>query len=489
MSQLSRRFVFLLFVCSFFGTASFMTLYTLGYRYNTQRGIFIYTGSVTIQSNPITVNITLDKEISKASINQLNGSYHIAGLKPGEHSIEINADGYNTWSKKFIVNSGISTEFWNVMLTKTTYPETSYTTKPLHKIFPSPTSTLFAYVSIGDKGFSVNTFDTEANEDVSIFNTQDSSFDRDDKENIEWSIDSDYVSIPAIKDGQKNYFIVNNTTENTPVNLQENTQLEDLHSVRWDSSRDTFLLALSGKTLYEIDINSPQDKKVIVQNVQSYDISGNDIYIFEPSPSNIVYKTSINNLESHIQITTLPDAHASDQRYSIIAYDQNRIILINYFTGKLIAYNKNNAATHTFTVDSDARGAQFSDDGKKLLYWTDKEMFVYFTRDWDTQPVRQADSSLTVGRFSQDIDNVHWAKDYEHVTFSVGNGIKLIELDTRGEKSIMDVITLAHQPLQILSNFDKSRLFYTVTNDSLQNQTLHSIDFPEITPGFFTTGR
>ncbi|MDD5083741.1 MAG: carboxypeptidase-like regulatory domain-containing protein [Candidatus Moranbacteria bacterium] len=488
MKQLPRRLIFILFVCSFFSTASFITFYTLGYRYNTERGIFIYTGSITVQSNPAIVNISVDNEPSKANINQLNGSYHLAGLQPGEHFIEVSADGYTTWSKKFIVNSGISTEFWNVMLTKTAYAETTYPTEPINKVFPSPTSTLLAYVSTTDGGFSVNTFDTEANETVSIFDTQDYAFDRDDKENIEWSIDSDYVSIPVTKNDQKNYFIVNNDTKEV-INLHDIAQIEDIHGVRWDSSRNKFVLALSGKTLYEVNIDSPEDKKVLAENVQSYDISGNDIYIFEPAPSHIVYKTSINNLETRIPVTTLPEFYADDDRYSIIAYDQNRLILINYFTGKLFGYNKNDASIRTFSVDADAKGAQFSDDGKKVLYWTDREMFVYFNRDWETQPVRLADTSITLGRFSQGINNIHWAKDYEHATFSVGNSVKLIELDNRGEKSIMDVITLPYPPLQILSNFDQNMLFYTLTEGSLQNQGLRSINFPEEVAGLFTPNR
>lgn len=486
MKKHSRRLIFILFICSFFFTASFITLRTLGYRYNTARGIFIYTGSLTIQANPVTVTITVDNESTESTIKQLNGAYHLAGLVPGEHFVKVSAEGYTTWSKKFIVNSGISTEFWNVMLTRNEYAQIDYDTSLINKVFPSPKSTLLASVSATETNFAVNTFDTEKMETKPIFETQDSSFDRDDKENIEWSIDANYVSIPVIKDGQKNYIIVNSVTRET-LNLKDSVQLDNLHMVRWDSSRNQYLLALSGNTLYEINTATPEEKKVLAENVQSYDISGNDLYILEHSPSNIVYKTSINNLDAHIQITTLPNDNTNDNRYSIIAYDQNRIMLINYFTGKLFGYNKNDTITNTFSLNENAKGVQFSDDGKKVLYWTDREILVYFTRDWETQPLRKADTSLTIGRFSQGIDNIHWAKDYEHVTFSVGNKLKLIELDTRGEKSIMDIMTLPHAPLQILSNFDKNMLFYTFTEDSLQKQTLHSINFPEKVAGFFST--
>lgn len=489
MKKHFRRVIFIVFVCSFFATAGSVTLYTLGYRYSMERGVFIYTGSVTIQANPETVAISVDNAPAKADINQLNGSYHIAGLEPGEHTVEISAEGFNPWAKKFIVNSGISTEFWNIMLTRKEYPEASYATLPVYKVFPSPKSTLLAYVSTPDsKGFSVNTLDTETDTTTPVFSTQDSSFDRNAKENIEWSIDADYISIPTESDGKKNYFIVNSDTKDS-VGLHDASGLDDLRMVRWDSSRNTFLLALSGNTLYEIDIANPSDKKALAQNVQSYDISGNDLYILETSPSDIVYKTSITNLDAHIQITTLPAEDAQDDRFSVIAYDENRIMLINYFTGKLIVYNKNDTDIRTFRLDSNAKGAQFSDDGKKLLYWTDREMFVYFTRNWETQPLRDAGSSLTIGRLSQAIDNVHWAKDYEHVTFSVGNDIKLMELDNRGEKSIMDIISLPNRPTQILSNFAEDMLFYTVEGASSDRQILRSIDFPEKTLGIFSPRR
>lgn len=482
MKSLSRSITFLLFVCFFFVTAGFVVFYTLGYRFNAERGVFVYTGSLTIQSNPENVDIVIDGKSGKSNISQLNGSYHIAGLKPGEHFVEVSAQGYSTWTKRFIINSGVSTEFWNVMLTRTTYPETTYSTLPVSKAFPSPKSTLFAYVSAtNQQGFSINTLDTETNESDSLIDIRDYSFDTDDKENIEWSIGSDYLSIPAIQDGRNDYFIVNSETKEF-VKLKDIAQLDDLRFVRWDSSRNRVLFVMSGNTLYEINFDNPSDKKIVAQNVQSYDISGSDLYILE-SPNNIVYKASVNNPNARTQITATSPSDNSDPRYSVIAYDENRIMLINYFTGKLFAYNKIDADTNFSELSSGALGAQFSDDGKKILFWTDREISVYFTRKWETQPTREANSMLSIGRFSQPIGNVHWVKDYEHATFSLGDRIKLIELDNRGERSIMDVITLPDRPFQILSNFSENMLFYTVS-DTQGQHTFHSIEFPEKITGF-----
>jgi hypothetical protein len=507
MKPVSRRIIFFFFLFSFFASAGLVTFFTLGYRYNFERNILVYTGSATVKSNPETVTIIVDKQPGKADIHQLNGSYHITGLKPGEHFLEVNADGYQTWSKKFIVNSKISTEFWNVTLARTDYSKTSYPTDPVNKVFPSPKSSLLAFVSLHDSGFSVNTLDIATQEAAVIFNTPHYVFDRRDKENIEWSIDADYVSVPAIKDNRKSYLIVNTVTKDV-FNLGDIAQLDGLRTVRWDSSRNTVLFAIAESTLYEIDIAQPETKRILSSNVHTYDISGNDLYILEIAPSNIIYKTSLGSDANPIILTSLPfDDDIDDLSHSsLIAYDENRLTVINYSTGKLFVYNKIDPEhMHTFRIDRGAAGTQFSDDGKKMLYWTDKELFVYFTRDWDTQPIRQAHSSITLGRFSQNIANVHWSKDYEHATFSVNGTIKLIELDPRGEKSIMDIVSLPQPPIQIISNFAENMLFYTLarhsdressqeetsleenTATSFHDQTLFSIDFPEEVSGFFST--
>jgi hypothetical protein len=471
---------------SFFLTATLVSFYTLGYRYSFDRGIFIYTGSIAIQANPASVTVVVDHNPYAGTITQLNDSYHIAGLNPGEHTIEVSADGYNTWTKKCIVNSGISTEFWNVLLVKNTYPTTDYDTAPISKAFPSPKSTLLAFVSSTDNGFSVNALDTKTGTPTPVFTADDATFDTNDTENIEWSIDADIVSIPAIKDHKKTYFIVNVNTQSV-INLTEFTRLDNLRAVRWDSSRDNVLFALSDSTLFEINLDDVQNKITVAKNIDGYDISGNDLYILENAPGNIVYKTNLSNLDTRIQITSLP-SEATDNRFSIIAYDEYRIALINYFTGDLFVYNKNEDALNTFSINGNVKGVQFSDDGKKLLYWTHHEMFVYYTRKWETQPRQNANTTITAGRLSQSINNIHWEKDYEHITFSVGSTIKVIELDTRGEKSIVDVMHLSSAPVQIINNFAESMLFYTLAkNNDLHASSIHSINFPEKIQGIFTT--
>lgn len=370
------------------------------------------------------------------------------------------------------------------MLVRDDYEKTIIGTTSSQRLFPAPKSTLFASLTRGDSATKVNVLDIDANENKEVFSVSDYVFAEEGKENIEWSIGSDQLAIPLWKDDHKDYFIVNTETK-------ESTNLRDLagggdvfRAVRWDSSRNNTLFFLADGSLYEMDITDSNNKILIAKDVQSYDISGDYIYTFRV-PSGIVEQTRLGDLENSIQITATPVSDVSNPNYSLIVYDDSRLALLNYQTGNLYTYIKGEKENFFQRLATNVRGAQFSNDGKKLLYWSDWEIFTYFTRKWESQPIREENTIINIGRFSQHISNVHWAQDYEHVLFSVGSEIKMIELDQR-ERMVVTLLTLPAAPIQVLSNFFENKLFYILPSDS-NTSNVSSINFPEET-GLFGFG-
>jgi len=123
----------------------------------------------------------------------------------------------------------------------------------------------------------------------------------------------------------------------------------------------------------------------------------------------------------------------------------------------------------------------------KFLFWTDKEISVYFARKWDVQPVRTENELMSITRLTDPIQNVQWTRDYEHVLFTNDNKIKMIEIDNRDHRNMMDVLSLNDNSSLLVNNFTDGRLYYTEKNDAGQN-ALHTIYFPERTTflqGFF----
>lgn len=488
--QRIRPFLFWLFVGAFFAIASGVLFYTFGYRFNFERGIFIYTGSITIKSSPETVDIRIDNTlIPPQRLGILNNSIHIGGLAPGEHFIEVSAPGYLPWVKKTTVQSGLSTEFWNVLLVKEkTDPEKIAGTAFAEKIFPAPTAGLLAVVKKKEGALTVDILDMNADtpENEQIFSLADASLPTESEDNVEWSQDGKTLLIPVEQSGERLYFIVDRATKQaTPLpTLAQSTK--PLHSPRLDTTTQGLLFYLENTALYRIDIENPLAAPLLVtENVKSYNLAGRNIYYLN-SGNGIVYQIPANrNLAQPTQITLTPIALAPGSSYSLVVYDETRLTLREKETGKLWVYNKVDSSEVILrpVAGSGIQGVQFSDDGKKLLFFTDNEISVYFARDWEAQPVRERDSVMQIARFSNTAKNIQWTRDYEHILFTLGDSAKIIELDNRDRRNIADVASVPPSILQVLSRFEEDYIYF-VSAPSGDADTVSRIPFSEPS-GFF----
>lgn len=472
----SKKIFFWTLVLMFFITAGSLIGYAFGYRYNLKSGIFVYAGSITLKTTPQQIDVYLDGVLTPyRNLPSLNSSYHIGGIKPGDYLLEIKADGYETWSKKINVHSGISTEFWNIVLTKKSYAREDYDTPGIEKFFISPRKNLAAFAQQVDKDFAVKIFNPANLEITSIFSANDLSFTTNEKENIEWSPQAHRLIIPTEKNGEKTYFITTIDGKET-LNLKDITGAENISHVRWDPKTKNALFYMSHDNLFRIDLDSPAEKKQVAEYIASYDLSSKGLFYFQ-LPEGIVYKTNFEGTDSPSQITTSAPTKMKDDSYQIIVYDEDRIVFLNK-SRDLFIYNKGEIDTYFHELSNDAFGTQFSDDGKKLLFWNDREISTYFVRKWEVQPTRQENETMSVTMLSQPIKNVQWTRDYEHVLFTYDKKIKLIELDNRDKRNMMDVLTLNDDSSVLVANFSDGKLYYTERNSQDQN-ILHAIYFPE----------
>lgn len=466
-----RRIYFWVLFTLFFATVIPIVFYAMGYRFSLERGIFVYTGSISIKSNPQIVDVAIDgiKNTSK-KINRLNNSYHIGGIKPGEHLIEVTSADYQSWSKRIVVNSGTSAEFWNVLLVKNEYPRTDYGIENIKKFFLRPDSQLAACVSENGDQTSIKVLDFSNLTVEEIFSSNEFKFVYG-KENIEWSQQGNKIIVPVTKDGGKNYLVIDAKTKEL-TDLKEVVGSDDINKVRWDPQNKDYFYYISENNLYRNDIQGDQ-KMLIASQISSYDLSAQFVYYFQ-LPSGIVYKYNPNSFSTPIQITTSGPQDMGNSNYKITAYDDERIAMLNE-EGKLYMYNKHAPEQYFRKLGDNIEDVQFSDDGKKLLFWSNWEIFVYFTRDWEVQPWRNENEMKDVIRFSKEMKNIQWAKDYEHVLFTVDNKIKVTEIDNRGKRSTADVASISDYNNWTISDSFNTKLFF------IDNSNLFSIDFPEKT--------
>lgn len=454
--------------------------YAFGYRFSFERGVFIYGGSISMKTTPLDSDIYINGvPYPSKKLNRINNSYHIDGIEPGDYFLEVKSPGFATWSKKVSVHSGISTEFWNVVLTKNNYVKTSYDTNGALRFFISPRKNLTAVARQNEDNFSVDIVNAQDKTTETVFSSNEYTFTNNAKENIEWTPQAHRIIIPAIKkDTQKENYLIADVPSDQLINLQDIAHTEDLSHVRWDPRTRNALFYMSGGNLFRIDLDYPDEIRQVAQNIASYELASSGLYYFQ-LPEGIVYKNNTDGTGSPTQITLSSPSHMNNPNYQIIVYDDDRIVFLNN-DNDLYIYNKGEKDDYFEELSGNALGSQFSDDGKKLLFWNDHEINAYFVRKWDVQPVRNENEIIPITRYSDAISNVQWSRDYEHVIFNTGKQVKFIETDQRDHRNLMDLFKLNSENVQITNNNSDGLIYFTDTNSD-NSTVLNSIEFPEKT--------
>lgn len=506
MEKLKRRIFFWTLVALFFIVAPSIIMNARGYRFDFSRGVFVHSGSIMLKTNPQDFNSYVNGKLETSKkINRINSSYTLTGFIPGSYEIALGAEGFQTWTKKTEVHSGLASEFWNILLVRKDYTRTAFETQGLHNFFISPTDKNIALVKNTTEGVEMQILNIAGKTIDNSFSFSSSIFDdKTREENVEWSPNEDYLCVPVevtvpaptLKENplskikpatnaaadqtvkKYNYFIAN-PADDSSFNLNLFLEKDDIRNVRWDPGDKNYLFFLSGNSLYRANITNKNDQKLIAGNVSAFDLSKSGIYYIQ-SPNELVFKNSLDGSASPAQITSnFPDASISPTK-KLIIYDDDRLAFLSS-DHKLFIYNKGGHNAYFRKLGDNIRSFQFSDDGKKLLFASDNEIFTYFLRDWSVQPERAENEIQSITRYSENLKNIQWFKDYEHIIFSAGPYVKIIELDSRDHRNCMDILKTAGNEPKLTHNHSSERLFFIDKNGDASD--LYNIVFPE--PGAF----
>lgn len=500
--KVRKRFIFFLaLVALFLIVAPIVILRARGYQFDFSKGVFVYSGTIAIESNPrdFTVFVNGEKMASK-KLNRINSSYNVGGLRPQNYEIRVEAPDFQSWTKKIDVHSGVATEFWNVLLVRNNYEKTDYNATGAERFFTSPNNKFIAYSQQSDENLNINIFNLKDITNKKSFSISGYRLmDESEKENIEWSPeDSTLISVPAekiepvvpekktvlssklkqpAKESSREYaYFIYNTTDDSTLNLNEFLGLNDIRNVRWDPQEKNYLFFLSKDALYRVSIEDKKTLFLVSNNVSAYDLSSGFVY-FCDSANNLVFRNSLDGQDEKEQITlNFPENNDSIEK--LIVYDEARIAMLTR-NKKLVIFNQGERDDYFKKIGEAAEGMQFSDDGKKLLFWTGNEISAYFLRDWNVQPERNEDQTYNITRYSETLKNIQWFNDYEHVIFNVGRSTKIAELDYRDRINCMNLPEVSLNNPFVIYNSSLGKLFFTDKKDD--TSSLFSIDFPEKT--------
>ncbi len=557
MTKFQRKIYTLTFVGMFVVLAPALIFFAKGYRFDTIAKVFVHSGSVIIKSYPKKVDIYIDgKKISNKRLNFINNYYIVNGIRPGRHLIECRKPGYTKWQKEADVHSGISTEFWNVLLMAS--PNKTLKTY-------QPENIQRFYLSPREKNELVLYQKNENNKTISLFNTktgtvetlyadteEENIFIPEKEENIEWSSNHKKLLIPVLTKNQKDYIItdVKKTNKSTDVNLltilsdiaptllqttavanevnnlevKENKQTEKekttekemvkvpkntigktvnksnltnketvpkIHQARWIFDSDTEIIVLTEEhQLLIVNIENPAESIVLDREVNGFDLAGDHIY-YTTLTGNHIWDIKTNHPERKKIVATISTKQLTGDFLKMFAYDEYRIAIITDSKELYILNNDLEDDSIFFGhIGDNINGVQFSDDGKKLLYWSPNEIFVYMLRDWKVQPRRKKGETVFITRFSTPITNVQWMQNFENIIFTNNNLVKMAEMDIRDHINLVNVFqsNSSAEEYEYIYNKDNYVLYFQDTLDkNNQEKRLKSITLLEST-GFLNFG-
>jgi hypothetical protein len=493
MTLLQRRLFMLFFIVVFMIVAPIIVLFAKGYRFNLENGIFIYSGSITIKSWPRNVDIYLNgKKQTDKNYNVINDAYTINGIKPGNYTLSCKKEGYTDWNKNINVHSGLSTEFWNVVL----FPKESVAEKEnfessadLKQFFLSPRSE--EEIVLFSKNKEVNSsevhlLNTETKKTSTLYSSKKLHFidNENFRENIEWNSNNKNVIIPFLnQEKEKKYKLIELNKEeaeqvydlNQLFNKEEEVE-KQIKKVHWMfDKKEEMIILTNNQELYHFNYKATGGRKLIDKNVSGFDFAGDDLF-YSKLPHNIVWKTKQDNLEKKEQVTgeKFSFTNQSASFVNLTVYDKNRFFIKNK-SGESYIFNRNPEKNEVkkITMDSLVENIQFSDDGKKILCWNNYEIWYYMLRDWEIQPKRESGEKITITRFSAPIKNIQWMENYENIIFSINKTIKSSGVDPRNKLNITDLFQVSQElPEKSVIYNKRNQILYYLDEGDLKSVVL-----------------
>jgi len=446
--------------------APVMVLFSLGYRFDRDKGVVVYSGTIVLKTTPGSVNINLnDKPAPESTIDFINRAYNVGGLRPGHYKIEVNAAESSSWKKEVRVQSGIATEFWNVVLVPNKLDQRVIEDGKILGYAFSPDKKKLAYFTERDGELAIFV-NTGGNEVLVHSETYNQKLIPSAGE-LKWSPDNRYL-IFSIKKNNKEYIFLTgeeyNYSEITPLSFfwQQFLDLKNAKNIMTG-----FVDKEGVKSKYEWDRNNiyfTYDKKLYRQNLASlisrwveYQENKNiDFRVDELQPFKLTdnasnftlcgdlvcavntpnLKVEFFNKDGGVESEVLMSSDYDPiDKYKVYAYGDDRLALVDG-DENLFLWDEENLNKGFQFIFSGVKEAYFSDDGKKLLFSTSQEVYVYFLREWEVQPKHIKGDLDLVYKQAGNIKNVQWYKDYQHIFVINENEIILVELDGRGGRNI-----------------------------------------------------
>jgi hypothetical protein len=415
MTKKSRTILFVICVFLFLLICPLAILYSQGYRIAlnpNDGGVKIsQTGGLFVKAYPKQVEVQIDeikplKHPLKEKTDFFFGSLLVENLFPKKYKVEVKKEGYLTWQKILEVKEKEVTEIKNIIL----FPqnkEFSIFASDLKDFWFSPDQKEIIWEENPPtgKGWSLKSYDLNTNVKSHLIDDGDISNKKPELLSLEFSPDSKEINLEVAISEDVKYFKIN-LEKNPPTLTKANSPTTTADSVLVSKKTDGDTYSLDKKGNLFKNKEKLNNKPFTIKQETKYDLEVFQDYIFLQEDETL-YK----------------------------------------FNPDLKQFEK---------FSESVNNLKLSPSSKILAYLSDYETWLLFLKDKETEPRKKAGEKLLLLRLSEKINDCYWLND-DYLVLSIGDAIKIIEIDDRDKIQTWDLTTLPKP--QIFFNQNDKKLY------------------------------
>ena len=420
MTKKSRTILFLICLILFLIIAPLAIFYSQGYRFDFETKKITQTGGLFLKVIPKQVEVFVDGKLTKKT-DFFFGSALIENLLPKKYRVSIKKERCLPWEKNLEIREKEVTEAKDVILFPED-PNLTILTKVVEDFWLSPDERKIV-IREGEQDWALKIYDLEKNIKSHLIGERDISKKGADLLNLSFSENSKEIFLEVGVAEEIGYFSLS-LTEGPPIltEVDERSFISTHRSAR--ASEDFFILQAFNGDNYYLD---------------------NSGYLFKDKERLTQTPFSV-KAETEYKLNIFPG-------YIFLSEGENLYL----FSSELRAFEK---------FFEGLQDLKISPDQKKIVYFSNQEIWVLFLKDVISQPEKKAGERILIARLSEKIGDIFWLNS-NYLIFNAGDKIKISEIDDRDRINIVDI-----------AEIKKPEIFWNGTNKKLyvlSEGTLYSL--------------
>lgn len=407
-----RRYIFLLFLLTFFVSAPLVVLYTAGYRYNFSTGTVLRTGILSAASIPKGATVFIDGIASGET------PLIIKTIIPGVHTIKIEAEDYLPWQKNIRIESR-QTAFVTPNLLKDSPRETRFSQKNEQVLYVLKD---FHIIHTNTETGTISITDLENQITKTILEETNTKTPRQNV-NVLLSPTEDIILVSYKNEKGDQKYNLFSTTSGESYEFPVFSDDEPILSVWFDNGNEKSLHILKKDNLWEYNL---ENKKLAIIGPPSIKQSmwfGNELLVLQDAGSFV----SVGFLKGETTSITTYLPQTPDGQYFLQKAPGNRILITEKTQHTLSLINPQNT-TNPLEMRVNGLLASFESNGDRLLYTDGFEVFLYNTYSKERE---------TLTRISKPITQLLWHPNSDWILFGTDGELNALEtFTTHGDRAI-----------------------------------------------------